>query len=32
MKPFKDKFMGKFQSDLVEPMEKQLGIKLHPPL
>ena len=27
MKPFKDKFMGKFQSDLVEPMEKQLGIK-----
>lgn len=27
MKAFKDKFMGKFRSDLVEPMEKELGIK-----
>jgi hypothetical protein len=27
MKPFKDKFMTKFNSDLVEPLEKSLGIK-----
>lgn len=27
MKAFADKFMGKFRSDLVEPMEKELGIK-----
>lgn len=28
MKAFKDKFMSKFRSDLVEPMEKELGIKI----
>ncbi len=27
MKPFKDKFMAKLQSDVVEPLEKELGIK-----
>ena len=27
MKPFKDKFMGKFQSEFVAPLEKELGIK-----
>lgn len=27
MKAFRDKFMAKFQSDLVEPLEKQLGVK-----
>jgi hypothetical protein len=28
MKPFKDKFMGKLQSDLIAPMEKEFGVKL----
>ena len=27
MKPFKDKFMAKFQSDLVKPLEKEFGLK-----
>ena len=27
MKPFKDKFMNKLQSDLVTPLEKEFGIK-----
>ncbi|HEY0456569.1 MAG TPA: hypothetical protein VGE41_09350 [Verrucomicrobiae bacterium] len=27
MKPFKEKFINKFKSDLVEPLEKQFGIK-----
>jgi hypothetical protein len=28
LKPFKDKLVGKLQSDLIAPMEKQLGITL----
>ena len=28
LKPFKDKFVGKLQSDLVAPLEKEFGIKL----
>jgi len=28
MKPFKDKFMSKLQSDVVAPLEKEFGIKL----
>jgi len=27
MKPFRDKFMGKFQSDVVAPLEKEFGVK-----
>src|SRR5690349_11932790 len=27
MKPFKDKFIAKFKSDLVVPLEKELGVK-----
>jgi hypothetical protein len=27
MKPFRDKFMKKFQSDIIAPLEKELGIK-----
>jgi hypothetical protein len=27
MKPFKDKFMAKFNKDIVEPLEKELGVK-----
>jgi hypothetical protein len=27
MKPFKDKFISKFKSDLVAPLEKELGVK-----
>ena len=28
LKPFRDKLMGKFQSDIIAPMEKEMGIKL----
>lgn len=28
MKPFRDKFISKFTGDIIEPLEKELGIKL----